>query len=110
MHLWAAGYTYEVFTAGGTWDWSAAGSPGTVDLLLVGAGGSGGKHSTGGGGGGAGQVREVTALAVSADVTVTIGVGGAELTANGSGANSRQSTRRPTAISGRNCPRDGESS
>ena len=67
---------FEVFTTSGTWDWAAAGSPATVDVLLV-AGGGGGGGDFGGGGGGAGGVREVLDVSVSSDVTVTVGDGGA---------------------------------
>ncbi len=67
---------YEVFLSSGTWDWTAAGSPSTVDVLLVGGGGGGGSRS-GGGGGGAGGLRVVTGASVSGNVTVTVGSGGA---------------------------------
>jgi len=67
---------YEVFTASGTWDWEAAGSPSTVDVLLV-AGGGGGGSRQGGGGGGAGGLKVVSDLTVSGNVSVTVGVGGA---------------------------------
>jgi len=42
--------TYEVFTSSGTWDFRSAGSPSTVDVLVV-AGGGGGGAGFGGGGG-----------------------------------------------------------
>ena len=70
------GWTYEVFTSGGTWDWSAAGSPSTVDVLVL-AGGGGGGGDGGGGGGGAGGLVIAEDVSVSADVTVTVGAGGA---------------------------------
>jgi hypothetical protein len=69
-------YEYEVFLSSGTWDWTAAGSPSTVDVLLVAGGGGGGSRS-GGGGGGAGGLRVVTGASVSGNVTVTVGSGGA---------------------------------
>jgi hypothetical protein len=72
----ASGLNYEVFLSSGTWDWTAAGSPGTVDVLLVGGGGGGGSRS-GGGGGGAGGLRVLENVSVTANVTVTVGAGGA---------------------------------
>jgi hypothetical protein len=65
---------YEVFLSSGTWDWTAAGSPGTVDVLLVGGGGGGGAWR--GGGGGAGGVKVAESVAVTGNVTVTVGSGG----------------------------------
>jgi len=65
----------EVFTADGTWDWTAAGQPSTVDVLVVAGGGGGG--GTYGGGGGAGGVRWVENHSVSANVSVVVGGGGA---------------------------------
>jgi hypothetical protein len=65
---------YEVFLSSGTWDWTAAGSPSTVDVLLVGGGGGGGAWR--GGGGGAGGVRVAESVAVTGNVTVTVGSGG----------------------------------
>jgi hypothetical protein len=69
---------YEVFLSSGTWDWTAAGSPSTVDVLLVGGGGgsTGGAQSNRGGGGGAGGVRIAESISVSGNVTVTVGSGG----------------------------------
>jgi hypothetical protein len=67
---------YEVFLSSGTWDWTAAGSPSTVDVLLVAGGGGGGSRS-GGGGGGAGGLRVVENVSVTGSVTVTVGNGGA---------------------------------
>lgn len=81
--------TFQVFTASGTWDWEAAGSPDHVDVLLVAGGGGGGPgHADyGGGGGGAGGLMIFSHVPVSGDVTVTVGAGG---TANGgTGGDSR---------------------
>lgn len=72
-------YTYELFTASGTY------TPPTgitsVDVLVVAGGGAGGSTSTfdgAGGGGGAGGVKWSTAVAVTAGVgcAVTVGAGG----------------------------------
>lgn len=73
--------TIESFTADETWDWAAAGSPATVEVLVVAGGGAGGAMSSGNlvghGGGGAGGVRYDAAFAVAGDVAVTVGAGGA---------------------------------
>ena len=76
-----ASWEYSVFTAGGTWDWAAAGQPSSVDVLLV-AGGGGGHHARSGntlpgGGGGAGGVRAFFSESVAGNVAVTVGHGGA---------------------------------
>jgi hypothetical protein len=81
-------YEYEVFTASSTWDWTAAGEPSEVDVLVV-AGGGGGGSRFGGAGGGAGGVLIETSVAVAANVSVTIGGGGA---GGITGANRRGST------------------
>ena len=73
---------YEVFLSSGTWDWTAAGSPSTVDVLLVAGGGGGGSRS-GGGGGGAGGLRVVTGVGVTGNVTITVGSGGAGASSGG---------------------------
>jgi len=67
-------FQQEVFLSSGTWDWTAAGSPSTVDVLLVGGGGGGGAWR--GGGGGAGGVKAAGSVAVTGNVTVTVGSGG----------------------------------
>jgi hypothetical protein len=75
----ASGLNYEIFLSSGTWDWTAAGSPSTVDVLLVGGGGggAGGGNNNAAGGGGAGGVRAVQSVNVSGNVAVTVGAGGA---------------------------------
>ena len=78
-------FEYEVFTASGTWDWTAAGQPSEVDVLVVSGGGGGGSRQ--GGGGGAGGVRVVESVSVAANVTVTVGGGGAGGTSGGRGTN-----------------------
>ena len=65
------GYKYHTFTSPGTFTVS---NPGSVEILLVGAGGPGG--SSGGGGGGGGGVVHVTNMSVSAgSYPVSIGPG-----------------------------------
>lgn len=90
------GYDFEEFTVDGTWDWEAAGSPSTVDVLIVGGGGSGGGEisNRGGGGGGAGDVRWETDVAVTGDVTVVVGAGGTPIdnTTETNGVNGGQSS------------------
>lgn len=70
-------YIIETFTESETW----ATPPGVtkVDYCVVGAGGGAGGYVSGSasaGGGGGGEVLQGTDLAVSGDVTVTIGAGG----------------------------------
>ena len=68
----------EVFTADGTWDWTAAGQPSTVDVLVVaggGSGASGGYNVPSGGGGGGGVIWEEGHV-VSDNVNVVVGDGG----------------------------------
>jgi len=83
-------YEYEVFLSSGTWNWVNAGSPSTVDVLLVAGGGGGGSRQ--GGGGGAGGVRIAENVSVSGNVTITIGAGGAGGTSGGRGANGSNSS------------------
>ena len=91
-------FQYEVFLSSGTWDWTAAGSPSTVDVLLVGGGGAGchgpGGNVVPGGGGGAGGVRVASAVSVAGNVTVTVGSGAVESPADatGPGANGEASS------------------
>lgn len=78
---------HEVFLSSGTWDWAAAGSPATVDVLLIGGGGGSELSSVatdGGGGGGAGGFRIITGHPVSGDVAVTVGAGGTSTQIRGS--------------------------
>lgn len=84
-----AGQESESFTTSGTWDWEAAGSPETVNVLIVGGGGGGGgvTSNRAGGGGGAGGARWVTDVAVAANVSVTVGAGGAGGAGGASGTN-----------------------
>ena len=85
----ASGLNYEVFLSSGTWDWTAAGSPSTVDVLLVGGGGAGCSGPSGnvvaGGGGGAGGVRVASAVSVAGNVTITVGSGAVESLAGATG-------------------------
>ena len=78
------GYEYQVFGSSGTWDWTAAGQPSEVDVLVVAGGGGGGSRQGGGGGGGTcggggggGGYKWETGRAVSASVSIVIGGGGA---------------------------------
>lgn len=73
-------HVYAVFKSNDTWNWTAAGKPATVDLLIVGGGGAGGfgPAAGGGGGGGAGEVKVVLAQPVSANTNVIIGNGGSD--------------------------------
>ena len=70
----------EIFTTSGTWNYSAAGSPNNVYVTVIGGGGgshgSEGYYWRGSGGGGGGSVY-MEKVAVSANVTVTVGAGGA---------------------------------
>lgn len=75
-----ASFTYEVFTASGTFSVPAGVS--SVSVLLVAAGGGGGTNNgfvNGMGGGGAGGVRLASGVAVtpSGTVAVVVGSGGA---------------------------------
>lgn len=75
-------YEYEVFLASGTWDWGAAGQPAEVDVLVLAGGGGGGATNfgevniVGRGGGGAGGLVIASGVAVTGNVTVTVGAGG----------------------------------
>lgn len=71
-------YTYHVFTSSGT---LTVTSNGTADVLSVGGGASGGGGF--GGGGGGGEIDIWTSAALTTNVTVTIGAGGAIKTING---------------------------
>ena len=76
----------EVFTSSGTWDFSAAGSPSSVFVCVVGGGGSGGASTnvaTGGGGSGGAILWQK--VATTGDVTVTIGAGGFSVGSNVTG-------------------------
>nr|MCS5590603.1 hypothetical protein [Candidatus Thioglobus sp.] len=70
----------ETFTSSGTWNWANAGSPAKVWVTVV-SGGGGGMHGNYEGstnnGGGAGGVIWSREVSVSANVTVTVGGGGA---------------------------------
>ena len=76
----SGGYDYHLFTADGT---LTVTTPGSVEVLLVGAGGGGGGYFSGGGGGG-GQVLLLIDLFVDDDVAVVIGAAGDS--GSGSGA------------------------
>jgi len=76
--------TSETFNSSGTWT-----KPATVDhiwYILIGGGGGGGSAS--GGGGGAGGQIQFGFIAVSDDITVTIGAGGATGAPGATGSNS----------------------
>jgi hypothetical protein len=95
-------FEYEVFTSGGTWGWAAAGSPAWVEVLLVAGGGGGGAFlgfANGSGAGGAGGVRALSSAAVSGDVTVTVGAGGAGGT-TGQGADGGTSSFGASSVTG----------
>ena len=65
------------FTSAGTTTWTVPAGITSVDYLVVGGGGSGGSGS-GGGGGGAGAYRTGTlSVTPAAELTVTVGAGGA---------------------------------
>jgi hypothetical protein len=67
----SAGYRYHAFTAGGT---ITMVRPGLVDILLVGAGGTGARHSSAGAsGGGAGGVMSLLNVYLNATGTIVIG-------------------------------------
>jgi len=70
-------YKYITFTASGTITFDTAG---LADVLIVGGGASGG-GGYGGGGGGAGGVMDASVYFTAATHTVTVGGGGASLTA-----------------------------
>jgi len=73
----------QTFTGTAAWDWTAAGSPSVVWVSMVGGGGGGGGSTgragvmNGSGGGGGGQSVTRYPVAVSGNVTVTIGAAGA---------------------------------
>lgn len=71
-------YAYEEITSSGNWDWSAAGEPDSVDVLVVAGGGgsTGGAMANRGGGGGAGGLIWRRGVATSGDVAVIVGGGG----------------------------------
>ena len=95
---YAGGEGYQIFTgASGVWDWSLAGSPDFVDVLVVGGGGSagyGGIRTYDGiavspGGGAAGEIVAQLRVPVSGDVPITVGAGGSySSNAGGSGGDS----------------------
>jgi len=72
------------FTETGSTTWTPPGDLASVDVLVVGGGGGGGfgaygngtDIAFGGGGGGGGQVAIQTGVALSGDVSVTVGAGG----------------------------------
>lgn len=69
----------ETFTASGTWSWQGESA---VEVVICGGGGGGGNAAgVDGGGGGAGGEVIVRKLVVAADVSVTVGDGGAAATA-----------------------------
>lgn len=77
----SGGFDYHAFTSSGTLTVSA---PGIVEVLAVGGGGGGGGYYSGGGGGGGGVV--LATVYVEANVTITVGAGGAGATGNTSGS------------------------
>lgn len=86
--LTPAGVNIQTFTSSGTWTKPSLGANSRVLIQAWGAGGSGGKHPSygaGGGGGGAYKERWVTLSSMGATETITIGAGGASLTAQGFG-------------------------
>lgn len=72
-----ANYKYHTFTTSGTF--IVSGIPGPVDVLIVGAGGSGGFNpgdTRGCGGGGAGEAKVFSGIIVSpGSIPITVGVG-----------------------------------
>ena len=80
------GYKYHTFTSPGTFTVNTVGTPGNVELLIVGAGGGGGNRW--GGGGGAGGLIYGSAIPVTAtSYPITIGLGGLGATGGGTGDN-----------------------
>ena len=79
------GYTYEYqafFDTGSfVWNWTDAGQPEEIDVILV-AGGGGGSvvanSEPGSGGGGAGGVQLITGIPVSGNLAGSVGAGGAQ--------------------------------
>jgi type II secretion system protein G len=78
-------YVVNKFTGTGTTTWQTPVGVTAVQYLVVGGGGGGSAGGNYGGGGGAGQFLTASGFAVSGNLTVTVGAGGAS-TAAGTGS------------------------